>query len=99
MSNDEMISKLADESAMWKSFMETAAWKEYANILKGQLVTRRAEIDSLMATPSQDAVIQRLAKDHEIAGIKLALAMPSLIIQDNDISIQRLIELDEENEQ
>lgn len=95
---EDRIADLAGENADWRSFMETPQWKAYATIIRGQIVTRRQELNHLLSEPSQDNVIKRLAKDHEIAGLQLALAMPELLIKDNEVTIETFqLELDEEN--
>lgn len=94
---EDRIADLASENADWRSFMESAQWKTYATILRGQIATRRQELNHLLTEPSQDNVIKRLARDHEIAGLQLALAMPELLIKDNEVTIETFqLELDEE---
>lgn len=93
---DKAKEKCEQEIADFNALLQHPAWKKLEYLLKSQVLTRQNEAAVAASTGTQDGQVKATVMLNEVQGIKLALAMPRLLIEDINTQLAKLE--DEEHE-
>lgn len=95
---EEARALLVEEKVAWEKFLSDPQWKKLVYILKSQILTRQQESVAAAQSGTMDGNAKSLMCTHEVQGLKLALAMPGLLIDNIKTELQQIDQQDEEND-
>lgn len=85
----ESKEELLDSRSLWKGLLEHAAFKRLQEIAGAQLKARREERVRMKVANMEDVAAFNLSQGEE-AGIELFIKMPSYILEQVEIDLERL---------